>query len=186
MKEVIFITLQGAKIRRKDNQIAVVSGEDVVSSIPINRIESIFLLGNIELTLPAVNFLLSKKVDVYILSLTGKQKGIITNNTFSSNYRQRLKQYKAFIDSEHRLKLAKICVEEKLKKIEKFTGTSMKHMLNSLKTASSISQILGIEGTASNLMFEYFRQNLKNTSGFKNRQYNPPPDPVNGSVHQSV
>ncbi len=180
MKEFIFITKQGSRVRRKDNQIVVYLGEEKIGAFPINRIKKVFIFGNIEISMPAVNFLLSKNAEIYLLSYSGKFKGIITHTKLESNYNLRLLQYDAFINEQKNLRTAKFFVMKKLNQIEKFTETQLLDLKQSLINAKSYNEILGIEGTASAFFFDVFRKNLKNKNlGFQKREYRPAKDPVN-------
>ena len=180
MKETVFITKQGIRIKRKDNQIVAFLKDEKVWSFPINRIKNVFIFGNIEISMPAINFLLSKDVDIYLLSHTGKFKGVITNTKLESNYTLRLKQYKAFVDEEKRLKIAKFFVLKKLESIERFTNTDLLDLKRNLINAQSYNEILGIEGTVSSFFFSNFKERLKKKDlGFRKREYYPPKDPIN-------
>ena len=183
MKETVFITKQGVKIKRKDNQIVAFLKDEKVWSFPINRVKNVFIFGNIEISMPAINFLLSKDADIYLLSNTGKFKGIITNAKLESNYAFRLKQYRAFLDEDRRLKLAKFFVLKKLEKIENFTDNRLSDLKFRLKETKSYNEVLGIEGTASAYFFARFKDKLsKKNLGFGRREYYPAKDPVNATL----
>ena len=180
MKEIIFITKQGVKLKRKDNQIIAVLNEEIIARFPINRIKKVFILGNIEITMPAVNFLLSNNIEVYLLTNTGKFKGIITNTKLESNYNLRLKQYQLFIDDGKNLQGAKYFVLKKIENIEKFIQYNLDELKNALILSNSYNEILGIEGTASSIFFSAFKERLNDKNlGFNKREYRPANDPVN-------
>ncbi len=183
MKEIIFITKQGTKIRRKDNQIVLTENNHKTWAFPINRIGKLFIFGNIEISMPAINFLLSKNSDIYLLNLNGKFKGIITNTKLSSNYNLRLKQYEILRNPKKSLILAKFFVEEKIKGIEKLMGQDLKYYKDSLKHAKNYNEILGIEGSVSNLFFNFLKEILIDKNlGFQKREYRPSNDPVNATL----
>lgn len=178
MKETLFITTQGCKVKRKDNQIIIFQEGQKIASFPINRIEKLFIFGSVEITISAVSFLLSRNVDIFLLSQTGRLKGVITT-PLKSNYNNRLKQFKAYF-SDKNLSVVKFFVEKKINQIQKFTGQDLSNYLKILKNTHSYNQILGVEGNVSALFFDYFKGFLKDKDiGFEKRQYNPPPDPVN-------
>ncbi|WP_457642553.1 CRISPR-associated endonuclease Cas1 [Persephonella sp.] len=180
MKEIIFITKQGSKIRRKDNQIVVYLSDEKISGFPINRIDKLFLIGNIEISMPAINFLLSRNVDIYLLSQTGKFKGLISSTNLRSNYDLRLKQYRAFYTSKKNLQIAKFFVLKKIQEIQKFIEIDLSNLIDMLNNTSNYNEILGIEGKATALFFEKLKDFIKNKNlGFKKREYNPSLDPVN-------
>lgn len=183
MKEIIFITKQGTKIKRKENQIILTENNEKIWAFPINRIDKLFIFGNVEISMPAINFLLSKNSNIYLLSLNGKFKGIITNTKLSSNYNLRLKQYEVLKNPKKSLSLAKFFVKEKIEGIENLMNKELKHYKNSLKYADSYNEILGIEGNVSNLFFSFLKDVLLDRSlGFQKREYRPSKDVVNATL----
>ncbi len=183
MRDLIFITRQGTKIRRKDNQIVVYLNDNKIGAFPINQIKKLFLFGNIEISMPSINFLLSRDAEIYLLSNTGKFKGLITNTKLESNYNLRLKQYHSLINPTQNLKMAKYFVFRKIETIEKFTGTKLSDLKNLLMNSENYNEILGIEGTASAFFFTVLREELKDKNiGFEKREYRPAKDPVNASL----
>jgi len=183
MKEIIFITKQGTKVKRKDNQIILTKNDEKIWAFPINRIDKLFIFGNIEISTPAINFLLSKNSDVYLLNLNGKFKGLITNTRLSSNYNLRLKQYEILKNQKKSLLLAKFFVKEKIEEIEKLTKEDLSHYKNSLKYANTYNEILGIEGSASVFFFSFLKTLLLDKNlGFEKREYKPAKDVVNATL----
>jgi len=180
MKEIIFITKQGTKIKRKDNQLVVYLKDSKVGAFPINRIKKVFIFGNIEISMPAINFVLSKNAEIYLLSTTGKFKGLITHTKLESNYNLRLKQYEIYTDEKRNLKTAKFFVFRKIENIEKFTGTKLTDLKKLLINSENYNEVLGIEGTASSFFFTVLRDEIKDKNlGFERREYRPSKDPVN-------
>ncbi|WP_457626010.1 CRISPR-associated endonuclease Cas1 [Persephonella sp.] len=184
MKEIIFITRQGVKLKRKDNQIVAVQEGKKISVFPVNRIDKLFLFGSVEITTSAVSFLLSKNVDIFLLSYSGRLKGVITS-PLRSNYTLRLKQYEAFISPKN-IEIAKFFVFQKIKEIEKFINRQLPELKDKLMNTQDYAEILGIEGRASTLFFDRFKDFLKiKDLRFEKREYNPPPDPVNALLSLS-
>ncbi|WP_457621964.1 CRISPR-associated endonuclease Cas1 [Persephonella sp.] len=180
MKEIFFITKQGSKIRRKDNQIAVYLDEEKITGIPINRIESLFIFGNIEISTPALNFLLSRNADIFLLSSTGKFKGMVSSTHLRSNNNNRLRQYRAYFNEKKNLYICKFFVRKKAEEIRRFIDKEITEYIEKIEKAESYNEILGIEGILSQLFFENFKEFIKDKNlGFEGRKYNPPPDPVN-------
>jgi len=186
MKEIFFITKQGSKIRRKDNQIVVYLNDEKITGIPISRIESMFIFGNIEISTPAVNFLLSRNVDIFLLNLSGRLKGVITPIYLRSNNNFRIKQYKAYLNEKKNLEVSKFFVKKKLMEIQKFINKDLSEYLIRIDLLTSYNELLGIEGALTQKFFDYFRDFLSDKSlGFNGRNYNPPQDPVNSLLSLS-
>ncbi len=81
MKKNLFIT-QKAKITRESYQIKI-STEENTKKFPISLINNLYLFGKTEINRATKNFLLSKNIDIYFLSYSGKLQGILTNTIFN-------------------------------------------------------------------------------------------------------
>ncbi len=179
MKQNYFIATQGAVLRKKDNQILILKEGNKLGEIPINLIDNLFIFGNIHLSMNVINLLLKHDVDIFISTLGGSLRGIITRFYLKSNYKVRLKQYSASNNTHKKSKITKFIVSAKISQIEKYSGLDLTFLKEKLLYVSTYNEILGIEGKASALFFEFFRKKLNNKYGFKERKYYPSPDPVN-------
>ncbi len=179
MKQNYFISTQGASVKRKDNQIVIYNGKEKIGEIPINLIDNLFIFGNVHLSINAINFLLAYDVDIFLSTLGGKLRGLITKFYLKSDYKMRLKQYSAFNNSQKKAKITKFIVFNKLEQIEKHSDLDLTNLKEKLLNVSTYKEILGIEGLSSALFFDFFKKSLKNKYGFEGRKYNPSLDPVN-------
>ncbi len=180
MKKPVFITLPSISLRRENNVLLVKNKNSVIAKFPISVVDSIFVLGNVNIHTSLVKFLSINNISVFIMSSSGKVYSTISNEIISSNYRLRLNQYKAFTNKDIKLQIAKFIIEEKRKEIENVFKINLKSYKRKINLTKSIDKLLGIEGYISNLMFAKFQENLKNSEfEFKGRNYNPPKDPIN-------
>ena len=179
MKQNYFIATQGAVLRKKDNQILIFKEGKKLGEVPINLIDNLFIFGNIHLSMNVINFLLKHDVDIFISTLGGSLRGIITRFYLKSDYKVRLKQYSASNNTHKKSKITKFIVSAKISQIEKYSGLDLTFLKERLISVSTYNEILGIEGKASALFFEFFKSKLNNKYGFKERKYYPSSDPVN-------
>ncbi len=176
MKRNLFI-IQKAKIVRESYQLKIITDEET-KKIPISLINNLYLFGKTEINRATKNFLLSKNIDIYFLSYSGKLQGILTNTILKSDYKNRLKQYKA--SQEKNIEISKWIVSNKIETIEKYYGRSLQRYKKRLQESENISSILGIEGTTSKFLFEKIKDELKKINiEFEGRNYRPPKDIVN-------
>ncbi len=147
-------------------------------SLLLNNIYGILVFGRIHLSGDALNFILNRDIPIFFLTRFGKLKGILYTETITSNYNNRLVQYKAHLNK--RLEIAKLLVGEKLNSIETFFGIGLETEKRLLEEAENIDQIMGVEGVASRKMFEKVKELLEDANlTFEERNYHPPKDEVN-------
>jgi CRISPR-associated protein Cas1 len=172
--EVLFVT-KPVKLVREAKTLKII--DDTTRKIPIRIISAVFLFGNVELTQGARNLLLENNKEIYFFSSKGEFKGVLHNAKLSSNYKVRLYQYKNL----NNLDIAKFIVFTKIEEIEKWTKKSLNRYKEKLKTAKTINEILGVEGSATLYMFAKVKEILnKNGIEFQKREYRPIKDRVNG------
>ncbi len=179
MRQNYFISTQGATVKRKDNQIVIYFKNEKLGEIPVNLIDNLFIFGNIHLSINAINFMLAHDIDIFLSTLGGKLRGLITKFYLKSDYKVRLKQYSAFNNSQKKSKITKFIVFNKIQQIEKYSDLDLTSLKEKLLGVTTYNEVLGIEGRASALFFEDFKRKLMNKYGFKERKYYPSPDPVN-------
>ena len=178
----ILVVFGPAKLRRQGERVYV-SEKPKEVGIPARYIDLIVLLGQVSLSGPALSLLLEKRIPVFFMTKFGNVKGALFAVPYSSAYSNRLRQYRCYTDDG--LKVAKRIVLMKINRIEEMFGIDMSELRAGVKEAVSINGLLGIEGTASRLMFQKFRDSIKGAMGFELRHYRPPTDPVNALLSLS-
>ncbi len=177
------ILWEEASINRRGERIEV-TGSTTRTSIPVRYIESVVSFGNVRLSPSAMSLLIKNRVPVFFLTRFGRIKAVLWTSYLTSNNSNRLRQFRAHISSP--LKVAKRVVEMKVRSIEKHFNINLSELREGIARARDTAELLGIEGTASRLMFEKFSENIKGCGfSFGGRSYHPPPDPVNALLSLS-
>ena len=172
--KILFIT-KPVKIVRDAKTLKIVD-ENGSRKIPIKILSSVYIFSKVELTDGARNLLLINNKDIYFFTHKGEFVGVLHNAKLNSNYKIRLLQYKYIND----LEMAKFFVFKKIEEIEKWTKKSLERYKKKLAEVKKLSEVLGVEGSASLYMFEKVRIIL-NEAGieFTKREYRPIKDRVN-------
>jgi CRISPR-associated endonuclease Cas1 len=167
LKRNLYIT-KNSEIKRVSNSIEVRSDSNI-KKIPISLISNLFLFGSGNLTQGARNFLLKNGVDIFFLSSSGSLNGILNSTKLKSNYKNRLKQYKA---SEAPLRIAKLFVLRKIDDIELGINKSMERYKKRVKDAKNLDSLRGFEGSASIYLFKKLKEELNTIDiPFERRSY---------------
>lgn len=194
----VYVKEPGATVRRQGERLVVTKDRKRLLDLPLLHLEQLALVGNVQLTTPAVAALLERQVDVVFLSGAFRYRGRLVA-TGSKLARLRQAQMLAMTDMQVALPLAKAIVAGKLVnqrsllqrrlREAQLSGAAqsefdraqdgMKAMLGAGQGAADLDSLRGYEGKAAAWYFGAWRVFLDPVWGFKGRQYHPAPDPVN-------
>ena len=166
-------------------------GEFKSSIIPISRLNSIEIYGNLKISTPLLKLCQEIGIPCYINTYYGKPIGQFIPETSKSGI-IRLKQYEAYLDENRKITIAKAIVikatDERIRIIKKFLKKGKSSVSKEISKISqykkrifsvkNVSQLRGIEG---NIMKIYFKilSNLLNHLSFYGRTQRPPKDEGN-------
>jgi CRISPR-associated protein Cas1 len=190
---VLYLLEQGSTLH-KDGEIFTITKEGkVLEKIPAVKVEQVVIFGNVNLTTPAIHYLLKQGIDCVFCSSYGKFHGRLMS-TESKFGLLRQRQMEAILNPEKKLTIAKAIVQGKLHnqctllrryrrelnlpQLEK-TVTDLEKALDKLESCAAHDVLQGIEGSASTSYYRAFKEILKQDLGFTSRVRRPPTDPVN-------
>lgn len=190
----LYITQQGAVLKKISRRLVVYKGEEKIAEIPVIKVDRVMLFGNIQVTAQAVAFLLDSGVDICYLSSKGRYRGRITPAE-SKNVLLRVAQYERYLDDDFQLQVSRAIVEAKIKSalglIRRYRESypemdfseemaALDQSLDSVRSQTQVSSLLGTEGYATAVYFRAFgRMFRREEMSFTKRTRRPPKDPVN-------
>ncbi len=190
---VIYVKEQGTLVQKRSERILITKDRKTLLETPIDRVESIAVIGNVQITTQALCAFMQAGIDINYFTFSGKYVGAACAET-SKNIFLRLAQYDLYQNEQKRLEMAKIIVRNKIqnqmqiiimhrweaKEIEwKEVIQGMVSLVGKIETAESTSELMGIEGKASNLYFRMYGKMFKCKFAFEGRNRRPPRDPIN-------
>lgn len=190
---VLYIKEQGAMVQKRSERILVTRNKQTLLELPFDRIDSVAVVGNVQISSQALYALMQKGIDVNYFSFSGTYLGCTAADA-SKNIFLRLAQYDLYQNQEARLEIAKTIVENKIKNqmylvqthrweaednVWKEELVQMEHLAGKVKGMTSTNQLMGIEGKASNLYFKGYGRMFKCKFAFSGRNRRPPRDPIN-------
>ncbi len=190
----LYITTQGAYVKKVGNTIVVEKDHEKIVQHPIKNISMLILFGNIQVTIQAMLTLQKHGCDIAMMSKNGHFRGKMSS-AYSKNVTFRLAQHKRYSDIPFRLKFAQQIVYSKienglnlLKKYHynpnnpaKFNNLSLfKKNLAAISKTNDLNELRGHEGYAAKQYFKALSEcfTVDNIS-FTGRTYYPSPDPIN-------
>lgn len=189
---VIYVKEQGSMIRKSGERIEIIKQNRKLLSFPVWNIDSLSIVGNVQISTQALIYLMENGVDVSIFSYSGRYIGQAMADS-SKNIFLRFAQYDTYQDKDARLKMARIIIDNKINNqicvIKKhrykdgFTGEDEIKKMGRLKAklykCEDTNEILGVEGMCSNLYFTCFAHMIDCKFTFEGRNRRPPRDPIN-------
>ena len=188
----LYITTQGSSIYKYSGQFVVQKGKEILQNVPETHVKQMILVGNINLSTPAISFCLENQIEVVFLSQGGKFKGRL-NGFLGRNAETRRRQYELTKDGNFCLRQIRAIVAGKIqnqmatciRQNDILAADRLKNFIRKAETANSPQSLLGIEGSASVLYFKLFRNWIPKPWTFNNRTSNPPKDEVNALLSLS-
>ena len=189
---VIYITTQGASLRKQGGRYVVLHQDGELCSVPQAAVDGVVLFGNVQVSTQAVNELLEQGVAVIYLSRGGVFRGILQPG-YPRNVELRLAQYEAGLDEKKAVAIAREIIDAKLKAAEEthdrwarngwLASSAREKEIRTLRLGLadqvSLDGMRGIEAQAAVLHFDGLAEALPPEVAWNGRNRRPPRDPVN-------
>ncbi|MGO8701018.1 MAG: CRISPR-associated endonuclease Cas1 [Limisphaerales bacterium] len=207
----LYLNTQGYRVGCKDEVLTVKDKDKMVEEVRMRDLSHVALFGNIQISTQAVQSLCEQEVPVTYFSMGGWFYGI-TRGHGLKNVFLRMEQFRLARDEGFCLGLARQFVHGKIRNHRTLLMRNhleppepiimkLKRAAEDALEASSIEELLGIEGAAASQYFQQFSGMVKveddlpglglqieNTKqrmfnfNFTNRNRRPPTDPVNAML----
>lgn len=184
-----------AGVRGKELNVYDKNGA-TVKSVPLANIESLSLLGSVQLTTQALHALAGLNIPIAFLSSAGRLVSMLDPmDSVSAEIRKA--QVRKFDQPEVCLALAQALISSKIQNqrtllmrnhsaLPPGVADSLLREINGVLKADNIETVRGHEGQAAAIYFRHFSGMIKGKPGQEfdenGRQRRPPPDPVNACL----
>lgn len=191
----LYVTEQGAWIKKKGGRLEVKVGDDIASSLRLIDISQLCLFGNVQVSSQAVRELLTRDIPVCWFNYGGMFIGMATG--LSSKHvelrrRQVINAYGGNVRIASAVISAKIANSRTMlrrnakKSVDKRVMDSLKSLMQKAESCESIPELLGIEGAAARDYFMNLPSMLNAPEALPGREFSfqgrnrrPPRDAVN-------
>ncbi len=194
---ILYLHHNGDKLRYRTNRFIIERDEKCAFSIPFSEVYSVVVVGNVEVTTPALHHIFKLGIDMTYLSVHGNFYGKIYES-HSKNVPLKIAQYRKADDKNFCLKMACAFANGKIhnqytvlkrffrnhnQKMDESDAGRLKSAIKRLNSVNSIEQLRGIEGSCSVLYFKLLNSILPEEFKFKNRNRRPPLDRFNSLIN---
>jgi CRISPR-associated protein Cas1 len=196
----VYVKDQGAVVRKRGERLVVTKDHQELMDLPLMHVRQLAVVGNVQLTTPAIAALLQNEVDVVFFSQRLKYRGRLMAG--GSKFAQlRHAQLQAMSDEARALDIARQVVLGKLTNQRvvlqrrlaaaqgSAAGRAMQEAVDGIGTmrqgavqARSLDSLRGYEGKAGAYYFAAYKAMLNPAWNFQGRAYYPPPDPINSAL----
>ncbi len=197
VKRTLYIQTQGSELKKEGERFLVIKGDSILIDVPAIRINQIIIFGTSTISPAAMQYCLTNKILISLLSSYGKYFGKI-ENAYNKSIEIEQLQYLSNLDELFSLGIAKCIVEAKISNLRtllqrvtkrrqndeiKDAVEELKKCLNNIEPAKTAEQLRGVEGNASSVYFAVYGHSFLKESGFYTpnftRTKRPPLDPIN-------
>jgi CRISP-associated protein Cas1 len=187
----LYITKQGTTVSVDGERLVVKKQREILFETPSLKISKLVLVGMIQLTSGAINFLTSKGKEVYFLNAAGRLKGILSPIE-NSSVEGRIAQFGKCANDKFRMEVSKSIVIGKLKNSRRVVLNSAEkrkkriaeikifdNLIAKVDSTKSLDELRGLEGYGAREYFKILSALVPEEFTFKSRSKRPPLDPFN-------
>lgn len=188
---MIYITTQGAMLRKRAGRFVVTKGQDELITVPESAVDSVMLAGYVQVTTQAVHELLERGIPLVYMSYGGRFKGILQPGS-PKNVFVRLSQYDAHTDFDFCMSKAAEVVAAKAasqnRTLAKWVRNGWLESYDDVEAGQqndepqSIAQLMSREALFSRCYFDQLANALPPLFTWHGRSRQPPLDEVNAML----
>ena len=191
----LYITEQGAILRKTGDRIIVEKDEHVLLDVPCHKVDTVLIFGAVQVTIQALSELLEHEIELALFTRHGRLKGQLTPIK-SKNIVLRMAQFERVREGAFALRTAREMVRAKISNaiavLRRFAYnhpernaaldgevTRLQTHLTALDEVQDLAALNGLEGIAARAYFAGFARMILADLPFPGRRRRPAPDPVN-------
>jgi CRISPR-associated protein Cas1 len=174
-------------------RLKVMRAGSLVETVRLRDLERVVLLGNVEVSGPAMAALLDNGIDVVLLSHSGRFRGRL-EPAEGKSVLVRQAQFRKHDDMEFRLRVGRAIVEAKIQNsrsvVQRYLRnhpdcnlgeavSRLQFCRENVARQTTLDALLGVEGDAAKVYFQAFGSMVGSEFSFESRTRRPPRDPVN-------
>lgn len=194
MKQSYYLYRSG-RLQRKDNTLEIVYKDDTKKSIPIERVNDIYIMTELDFNTSLLNFLSQHGVQVHFFNYYGFYTGTYYPKETLVSGRLLIKQVESCTNKVKRLKIAQAFIEassyniyrnltyynNRGKDLNKYMK-EIEVLRNQIKLTKDIKELMGIEGNIRKIYYDTWNVIINQDIAFEKRVKNPPDNAINSLI----
>ena len=194
MKQSYYLYKSG-RLQRKDNTLEIVYKDNTKKSIPIERVDDIYVMTELDFNTNLLNFLSQFCINVHFFNYYGFYTGTYYPKESLVSGKLLIKQVEHYNDKEKRLNIAKAFIESASYNIYrnltyynnrgknlKDYMTEIDYLRKQIKLCKDVSELMGIEGNIRKVYYDSWNIIINQDIAFEKRVKNPPDNAINSLI----
>ncbi len=194
MKQSYYLYKSG-RIQRKDNTLEIVYKDNTKKSIPIERVDDIYVMTEFDFNTALLNFLGKYGISVHFFNYYGFYTGTYYPKEALVSGKLLMKQVEAYTNLEKRLGIAKAFIEAASYNIYRNLtyynnrGKDVKDFMKEIdflrrqiNLCKDVQELMGIEGNIRKVYYDTWNIIINQDIEFKKRVKNPPDNAINSLI----
>ena len=194
MKQSYYLYKSG-RLQRKDNTLEIVYKDNTKKSIPIERVDDIYVMTELDFNTNLLNFISQFGVSVHFFNYYGFYTGTYYPKESLVSGKLLIKQVEHYNDKTKRLNIAKAFIEAASYNIYRNLtyynnrGKELKDYMNEIdylrkqiKTCKDVQELMGIEGNIRKVYYNTWNIIINQNIAFEKRVKNPPDNAINSLI----
>ena len=194
MKQSYYLYKSG-RLQRKDNTLEIVYEDGTKKSIPVERVDDIYVMTELDFNTNLLNFLSSYGINIHFFNYYGFYTGTYYPKEALVSGKLLIKQVEHYCDKNKRIEIAKAFIEAAsyniyrnltyYKNRGKELNTYMKeieYLRNQIKLCKNIQELMGIEGNIRKTYYDSWNTIINQDIAFEKRVKNPPDNAINSLI----
>ncbi|WP_047152755.1 type I-B CRISPR-associated endonuclease Cas1b [Aneurinibacillus tyrosinisolvens] len=187
-----YYIFSNGRMKRKDNTFFFVDHEEKKKSLPVERIDNIYVFGEVDLNSSFLNLMNQHDVRVHFFNYYGFYSGTFYPRSKKISGFTVVQQSAHYLDLDKRLFIAKSFVQSAsfhmLRNLRHYKEKVQEH-IDSILTYTKlidktvkVQELMGVEGMIRQTYYESLNQFLPEEFAFDKRSKRPPNDPLNALI----
>lgn len=189
-----YFIFSSGRMKRKNNTFYFIDSEENKKSLPIHQIDNIYVFGKLDMNTDFLQLLNQHQVPLHLYNYYGFYSGSFIPRKQKVSGFTVVHQSKHYIDQTKRIFLAKQFVSSAIfhmvRNLRHYKAKAnvtekmeiIKEQAKLLEQASTIQEVMGIEGINRQHYYSAFNDILPKDFAFDERTKRPPKDPLNALI----
>lgn len=194
MKQSYYLYKSG-RLQRKDNTLEIVYKDNTKKSIPVERVDDIYVMTELDFNTNLLNFLSSFGINIHFFNYYGFYTGTYYPKESLVSGRLIIKQVEHYTDKNKRTEIAKSFIDAASYNIYrnltyynnrgKDLSAYMKEidfLRKQIKLCKDVQELMGIEGNIRKVYYDSWNTIINQDIAFEKRVKNPPDNAINSLI----
>lgn len=194
MKQSYYLYNSG-RLQRKDNTLEVVYKDGTKKSIPVERVDDIYVMTEFDFNTNLLNFLSQFGISVHFFNYYGFYTGTYYPKEALVSGKLLIKQVENYSDSSKRLKIAKAFIDAASYNIYRNLNyynnrgkdvslymKEIEYLRRQIGLCNDVQELMGIEGNIRKVYYDSWNVIINQDIAFEKRVKNPPDNAINSLI----